>query len=216
MSVLLDLDTVTLDGESVKERDGDDWRRVPSGHEAAALLPGIGRRVFLTTGRLGTAPYARLDDLWFLLRSVEAPEGDVPRNLELLLDRGPFAFDDEVALMSRHRIDVVVTKDSGGTQTAAKLDAARELGLPVVMISRPACTAPERVASAADAAAWARDRLGLGTAHVDTSAGSPADSAAESGAGAPVDFPTDSAAASPVGSPDDAHAGSHAGYLRGV
>lgn len=209
-----------LDRPGWTERDGDDWRRVPSAHEAAALLPGIGRRVFLTTGRLETAPYARLDDLWFLLRSVEAPEGDVPRNLELLLDRGPFAFDDEVALMSRHRIDVVVTKDSGGTQTAAKLDAARELGLPVVMISRPACTAPERVASAAHASAWARDRLGLGTAHVDTSAGSPAgspaDSAAESGAGAPVDFPTDSAAASPVGSPDDAHAGSHAGYLRGV
>ncbi len=135
-------------------RDGDDWRRVASAREAADALPGIGRRVFLTTGRMETAPYARLDDLWFLLRSVEAPDGDVPRNLELVLDRGPFALDDEVALMRRHRIDVVVTKDSGGTQTAAKLDAARELGLPVVMISRPATAARECVASASEAAEW--------------------------------------------------------------
>ncbi|UGQ10388.1 cobalt-precorrin-6A reductase [Yinghuangia sp. ASG 101] len=141
-------------------RDGDDWRRVASAHEAAAVLPGIGRRVFLTTGRLETAPYARLDDLWFLLRSVEAPDGDVPRNLELLLDRGPFAFDDEVGLLRRHRIDVLVTKDSGGTQTAAKLDAARELGVPVVMISRPAVAAPESVASAAEAAEWVRGTCG--------------------------------------------------------
>ncbi|WTX00324.1 cobalt-precorrin-6A reductase [Streptomycetaceae bacterium NBC_01309] len=136
------------------ERDGDDWRRVGSAEEAAALLPGVGRRVFLTTGRMETAPYAGLDDLWFLLRSVEPPEDAVPRHLELLLARGPFTVADEVALMRRHAIDVVVTKDSGGGQTAAKLDAARELRLPVVVITRPAVAAEACVASVAEAEQW--------------------------------------------------------------
>lgn len=135
-------------------RDGDDWREAGSAEEAAALLPGVGRRVFLTTGRMETAPYARLDDLWFLLRSVEPPEDAVPRNLELLLARGPFTVDDEIALMRRHAIDVVVTKDSGGGQTAAKLDAARELRLPVLMITRPAVAAETCVASVAEAEDW--------------------------------------------------------------
>ncbi|MCF2529583.1 cobalt-precorrin-6A reductase [Yinghuangia soli] len=135
-------------------REGDDWREAASAEEAARLLPSVGRRVFLTTGRMETAPYAGLDDLWFLLRSVEPPEDAVPANLEVLLARGPFTVADEIALMRRHAVDVVVTKDSGGTQTAAKLDAARELGLPVVMITRPAVGAGPRVESAAEAADW--------------------------------------------------------------
>lgn len=137
---------------------GDDWRRIPDADAAAALLPALGRRVFLTTGRLETAPYAAaaLDDLWFLLRSVEPPTGPVPARLELLLARGPFTVEDEIALLRRHRIDVLVTKDSGGSQTAAKLAAARELGVPVVMIDRPAVTAEWCVARADEAEAWVR------------------------------------------------------------
>ncbi|WP_436774498.1 cobalt-precorrin-6A reductase [Yinghuangia sp. YIM S09857] len=136
------------------ERDGDDWRRVGSAAEAADLLPSVGRRVFLTTGRMETAPYAGLDDLWFLLRSVEPPEDAAPRNLELLLARGPFTVANEIALMRGHAVDVMVTKDSGGGQTAAKLDAARELRLPVVVITRPAVPAEVCVASAAEAERW--------------------------------------------------------------
>ncbi|MEU7417428.1 cobalt-precorrin-6A reductase [Streptomyces antibioticus] len=123
---------------------GDRWREVDSLAEAAAALPGLGRRVFLTTGRMGLAAFADLPaDLWFLVRSVDAPEPPYPARTEVLLDRGPFTLDGERDLLRRHRIDVVVTKDSGGAATAPKLTAAREAGVPVVVVRRP--PAPEGV-----------------------------------------------------------------------
>jgi len=134
---------------------GDDWREAGSLEEAAPLLPTLGRRVFLTTGRLGLSAFAALDDLWFLVRSVDAPEPPHPARMEVLLDRGPFTLDGEHELLRGHRIDVVVTKDSGGAATAPKLTAAREAGLPVVMVRRP--PVPEGVPVAADpetAARW--------------------------------------------------------------
>ncbi|WP_217206919.1 cobalt-precorrin-6A reductase [Streptomyces sp. AC550_RSS872] len=116
---------------------GDDWREADSLEEAARLLPGVGRRVFLTTGRMGLAAFADLTGLWFLVRSVDAPEPPLPPRMEVLLDRGPFTLDGERELLRRHRIDVVVTKDSGGAATAPKLQAAREAGVPVVVVRRP-------------------------------------------------------------------------------
>ncbi|CAM5741342.1 hypothetical protein SHIRM173S_06604 [Streptomyces hirsutus] len=92
---------------------GDVWHETGSLTEAAGLLSALGRRVFLTTGRMGLAAFAPLDDLWFLVRSVDAPEAPHPPCMEVLLDRGPFTLDGERELLRRHRIDVVVTKDSG-------------------------------------------------------------------------------------------------------
>jgi precorrin-6A/cobalt-precorrin-6A reductase len=115
----------------------DDWRNVGSLDEAAAQLPGIGTRIFLSTGRKSLATFAALDDLWFLIRSVDPPQPPVPRQARVLLARGPFTVQDEVALLRAHQIDVVVTRDSGGDATAAKLAAARTLGIPVVVIRRP-------------------------------------------------------------------------------
>ncbi|GAA5034197.1 cobalt-precorrin-6A reductase [Streptomyces siamensis] len=134
---------------------GDDWHEAGSLAEAAGLLPALGRRVFLTTGRTGLAAFAHLDTIRFLVRSVDAPEAPHPRHMEVVLDRGPFTLDGERALLRRHRIDVLVTKDSGGAATAAKLRAAREAGLPVVVVRRPPL--PEGVRCAADpdeAAHW--------------------------------------------------------------
>ncbi|MFF8729769.1 cobalt-precorrin-6A reductase [Streptomyces sp. NPDC015171] len=142
---------------------GDRWHEAGSLEEAAGALPALGRRVFLTTGRMGLAAFAALDDLWFLVRSVDAPEPPHPARMEVLLDRGPFTLDGERALLRRHRVDVVVTKDSGGAATAPKLAAAREAGLPVVVVRRP--PAPEGLPVAADpesAARWVRERLGRG------------------------------------------------------
>ncbi|MGW1067617.1 cobalt-precorrin-6A reductase [Streptomyces aureus] len=116
---------------------GDVWHETGSLEEAAGLLPSLGRRVFLTTGRLGLSAFAPLDDLWFLVRSVDAPEAQMPARAEVLLDRGPFTLQGERDLLRRHAIDVVVTKDSGGAATAPKLTAAREAGLPVVVVRRP-------------------------------------------------------------------------------
>jgi precorrin-6A/cobalt-precorrin-6A reductase len=114
--------------------------------------------VFLTTGRLGLAAFARLTDLHFVVRSVEPPEPPMPPDAEVILARGPFTVADELTLLRAHRIDVLVTKDSGGEATAAKLTAARELGLPVVVVQRPPL--PPGVTAVPDVAA-VLERLGL-------------------------------------------------------
>ncbi|MGW0816703.1 cobalt-precorrin-6A reductase [Streptomyces viridiviolaceus] len=116
---------------------GDRWHPVASLSAAADLLPGLGRRAFLTTGRLGLAAFGHLTELHFVVRSVEAPEPPLPPDTRVLLARGPFTVPDETALLREHRIDVLVTKDSGGEATSAKLTAARELALPVVVVRRP-------------------------------------------------------------------------------
>lgn len=116
---------------------GDHWHPVASLSEAAEALPALGRRVLLTTGRLGLVAFAHLAQLHFVVRSVEPPEPPMPPDVDVLPARGPFTVADEAALLRAHRIDVVVTKDSGGAATAAKLTAAREAGVPVVVVRRP-------------------------------------------------------------------------------
>jgi precorrin-6A/cobalt-precorrin-6A reductase len=94
-------------------------------------------RVFLTTGRSGVAAFAG-SDAWFLIRAVTVPDADrLPRRHQLLLSRGPYDYDGEYALMREHRIDALVTKNSGGEMTRAKLDAAAALHIAVVMVDRP-------------------------------------------------------------------------------
>jgi precorrin-6A/cobalt-precorrin-6A reductase len=94
-------------------------------------------RVFLTTGRSGVRPFTT-SHAWFLIRVVTPPDADVlPCNHELLLSRGPYGYADECALLRDNRIDVLVTKNSGGALTEAKLKAAADLGIAVVMIDRP-------------------------------------------------------------------------------
>jgi precorrin-6A/cobalt-precorrin-6A reductase len=94
-------------------------------------------RVFLTTGRSGTAAFVDVDS-WFLVRAVTAPDADtLPRRHQLVLSRGPYHYDDELALLREHRIDALVTKNSGGAMTRPKLDAASTLGVAVVMVDRP-------------------------------------------------------------------------------
>ncbi|MFH8927595.1 cobalt-precorrin-6A reductase [Streptomyces pristinaespiralis] len=137
--------------------DGDDWHPVGSLEEAADRAAALGSRVFLTTGRMGLASFAHIRDAWFLVRSVDAPEGACPPRMDVLLDRGPFTLDGERELLRRHRIDVLVTKDSGGAATAPKLTAAREAGVPVVIVRRP--PVPDGVPVAGgpqEAAAWLR------------------------------------------------------------
>ncbi|MEH1125844.1 cobalt-precorrin-6A reductase [Micromonospora sp. CPCC 206061] len=140
---------------------GDDWRRVPSVDAAAAALPELGDRVLLTTGRQSLAAFAG-NSGWFLIRTVDPPSPPLPSRHEIVLDRGPYTVDGETALMREHRINVLVTKDSGGPLTAAKLAAARELGLPVLMVDRPA--PPDgvpTVATVGEAVDWLRDNAGV-------------------------------------------------------
>jgi precorrin-6A/cobalt-precorrin-6A reductase len=126
------LEAVTRD--SYEEAAADDWRWVDSLDEAARAAGG--HRVLLTTGRLGLDAFAAADDAWFLVRCITAPDTPLPPRAELLLTRGPFTLDGELALIDRYNISMVITKDSGGP--APKLDAARLRGLPVVVVRRPA------------------------------------------------------------------------------
>jgi len=116
---------------------GDRWHRVPDLPAAAALVGGLGRRAFLAVGRQGVAAFAGVERVAFLLRAIEPPSGPVPPDLHVVLGRGPFTPDGELELLRRHAVDVVVTKDSGAQAVGAKLLAARELGLPVIVVDRP-------------------------------------------------------------------------------
>ncbi|MEB4211666.1 cobalt-precorrin-6A reductase [Mycobacterium sp. 94-17] len=112
-------------------------------------------RVFLTTGRSGVRAFAD-SDAWFLIRAVTGPDAaTLPRRHRVLLSRGPYRYDDEVALMRAHRIDALVTKNSGGDMTRAKLDAAAALGVSVVMVARPPLPAGVvTVGAVREAAEW--------------------------------------------------------------
>jgi precorrin-6A/cobalt-precorrin-6A reductase len=132
---------------------GDAWHEVESMDAAAALLPSLGRRAFVTTGRQGLPALAGVDGVRFLIRCVDPPDAPLPGDCEVVLARGPYSAAAELALMREHGIDVLVTKNSGGELTSGKLAAARKLGIPVIMVRRPAAAdVPMQCSSAAVAA----------------------------------------------------------------
>ena len=143
-----------------REGPGDRWHWVADLPAAAAAVAGLGERVLLTTGRQGLAAFAAVESAWFLVRCVDAPKPPLPPRHELLLDRGPYTLEGELALIERHAIDLVVTKDSGGAHTRAKLDAARARGLPVIVVRRPARPEVPFVETVAGAVRWARAHAG--------------------------------------------------------
>jgi precorrin-6A/cobalt-precorrin-6A reductase len=115
-----------------------EWESVADIRAAAETVRAWpGDSVFLTTGRRDLATFAADDRHEFLVRAVDPPEGPVPPRMTLILDRGPYTVGRESALMREHRIGLLVTKNSGGPMTAAKLTAARDLGVRVVMVTRP-------------------------------------------------------------------------------
>src|SRR6202044_2420605 len=92
-----------------------------------------GESVFLTTGRRDLDAFAADDRHRFLVRAVDPPDGPVPPRMTLILDRGPYSVKSESALMREHGVGLLVTKNSGGPMTAAKLQAARALAVQVVV-----------------------------------------------------------------------------------
>ena len=136
-----------------QRQPADRWIVVEDLAEAARCLPEHGRRAFLTVGQRDLDAFAGLDQ-WFLVRTIEPPGPSPLGRAEWIAGRGPFAVDDEIALLRAHAIDVLVTKASGGEATNAKLVAARRLGLPVLMVRRPAPPPGPVVDSVAAALAW--------------------------------------------------------------
>ena len=111
---------------------GDDWQTVPDIPAAVAALGAERRRVMLAIGRMHLAEFAAAPRHFYLLRLVDAPEAPPLPDCAVEVARGPFTLADDLALMKRHGIEVVVSKNSGGDGARAKLDAARELGLRVI------------------------------------------------------------------------------------
>jgi precorrin-6A/cobalt-precorrin-6A reductase len=143
-----------------QEVAGDRWIRVADTAAAAAALPGLAQRVFLAVGRGELESFADLPRIWFLVRTVDAPRDKLPlESYEVVLGRGPFEANGERALFLLHGIQALVTKNSGGEATYAKIAVARELGLPVVMIERPPHDDGETVGSVDDALKWIEARL---------------------------------------------------------
>jgi precorrin-6A/cobalt-precorrin-6A reductase len=134
---------------------GDRWLEVADLAGAAERLPALGRRAFLTVGHKDLDAFASLKGVWFLIRTIEPPPAGAPlAQARWLQARGPFTLEAEVDLLRAHAIDVLVTKASGGEATYAKLEAARRLGLPVVMIRRPPPPPGPVVATVAEVLDW--------------------------------------------------------------
>jgi precorrin-6A/cobalt-precorrin-6A reductase len=144
-----------------KRHPDDRWIETDDLAGAARAVRSIGRRAFLTVGPGDLAPFAPLHEVHFLVRFVDQPRMPLPlRFYEVLVGRGPFALAEEQHLMALHGIDVLVTKAGGGSAPEAKLVAARESSLPVVMIRRPPAEPGEAVETVAAALDWIAARLG--------------------------------------------------------
>ncbi len=139
---------------------GDRWIEVENTKTAAATLENQVQRVFLTVGRQELSNFAYLQEIWFLMRMIDPPNSDavIPPGM-ILCDRGPFALDNERKILTYHNIDTIVSKNSGGDATYAKVIAARELGLKVVMVNRPATPPGEQVTDVDAALAWLLEKL---------------------------------------------------------
>lgn len=134
---------------------GDRWTRVADIDAAVAALPEAPARVFLAIGRQTLEPFAARPRHHYLLRLVDPPEGPLPLpRAEAVIARGPFDVAGDTALLRDHAITHIVAKNAGGAGAGAKLAAARALGLPVILIDRPAPPPRQSLSSVAEVMDW--------------------------------------------------------------
>ena len=146
---------VALTRPAWQKQPGDKWHEVPDIAAAATALPQEKRRIMLAIGRMHLREFYHRPEHFYLLRLVDAPEVP-PAFPETIIEvsRGPFTTDNDMALMTEHKIDLIVAKNAGGKGAYAKIAAARALGIEVVMITRPAITGRDEVASAEEVYHW--------------------------------------------------------------
>jgi precorrin-6A/cobalt-precorrin-6A reductase len=141
---------------------GDRLIFAPSPEAAAQALGAVPRTVFLATGRLELPAFAAAPQHSYIARVIDHPgDAPLPPRIAFIYDRGPFDTAAELGLFAERQVEIVVSKNSGGAATYGKIEAARRLGLPVVMIERPEKPAGRIVASAAEAMLWLESQLRL-------------------------------------------------------
>ena len=134
---------------------GDRWQHVADVPAAVAALAGPSKRVFLAIGRQHLEPFAAQGQHRYLLRLVDPPTGPMPLPLaDVVVARGPFDVAGDSALMRDHGIELVIAKNAGGKGAVAKIAAARALGVPVVMIDRPAVPTRRVASTLGEVMAW--------------------------------------------------------------
>jgi precorrin-6A/cobalt-precorrin-6A reductase len=154
---------VALERAPWMRSSGDNWIEVGDINEAVAALPEQRSRIFLAIGRQQLLPFAAKPQHAYTLRFVDAPEGALPLpGAEVIVSRGPFTLEGDRELMRIRGIELLVARNSGGSGARAKIDAARELALPVIMIARPALPERPRAESVDEVLAWLRHDARLG------------------------------------------------------
>ncbi|WP_341909953.1 cobalt-precorrin-6A reductase [Polaromonas sp. YR568] len=149
---------LALERPAWQAQSGDAWQHVPDIAAAVQALPAEPARVFLAIGRQHLMPFLACAQHWFLLRLLDPVVDSVldlpPARGHVVLDRGPFTLEGDRALLQTHRITHVVSKNAGGVGAQAKLTAARERGLPVVLIGRPVIPARPTVSTVNGVLRW--------------------------------------------------------------
>jgi precorrin-6A/cobalt-precorrin-6A reductase len=141
---------------------GDNWIEVADVNAAVAALPDAPANIFLAIGRQHIAPFAAKPQHAYTLRFVDPPEAPRPFAADVIVSRGPFTLEGELEMMRARGITRIVARNSGGDGARAKIDAARMLALPVIVISRPELPERQRVESVAEIMAWLGHRTCLG------------------------------------------------------
>ena len=134
---------------------GDRWTHVPDIAAAVAALSGPPQRIMLAIGRMHLTEFAARPQHHYLLRLVDEPAEPPPLpDRTVIVDRGPFTEEADRRLMQTHQIGLIVSKNAGGKGAHSKITAARTLGLPVLMIDRPALPPRTEVTTVREALAW--------------------------------------------------------------
>lgn len=153
---------IALERSPWTKAPGDSWIEVADVNAAVAALPVAPANVFLAIGRQHIAPFASKPQHAYTLRFVDPPEAPLPFAADVIVSRGPFTLDGELEMMRARGIAWIVARNSGGDGARAKIDAARTLGLPVIMISRPRLPERLRVESVAEIMQWLGHSTRLG------------------------------------------------------
>ncbi|MGO1161555.1 cobalt-precorrin-6A reductase [Brucella pseudogrignonensis] len=156
-SEITNIPLLRLERPAWEKESGDNWIDVVNEAEASNLIP-TGKRVLLALGRQHIAPFAKRDDVHFVIRMIDPPEVSLPHDCEIVLAK-PGDYEAEVQFLSERKIGLIVSRNSGGSISYAKIKAARDLAIPVVMISRPPVAAKTVVATVEEALDFTRSNL---------------------------------------------------------